>query len=103
MPPRVTVPAAGARASEIFEALDQEFETVQRALVRGGLDPDRAEEVGPDTMLALWRRSADHERLRDPALTELVTRVAGALCAEAATTEGRSDGRSPPPDDAPAE
>jgi hypothetical protein len=74
-----------------FEALDQEFETVQGALVRGGLDPDEAQVVGRHTMIALWRWSADHDRLLGPGLAELATRVADAIRLRRTTRE-RSSG-----------
>jgi hypothetical protein len=85
-----------------FEALDEDFETVLGALLRGGLDPDEAQEVGRQTLLSLWRCSADQGRLRGPALAELATRVAGALCPQGITREYSSGERSPRPGDAPA-
>jgi hypothetical protein len=107
MPPRPTADGQETSqphpATDPFGALDQEFETVQRALVRGGLDPAEALEVGGQTMMALWRWSVDDVRVRGPGLADLATRVAGAFAPEGTTRERSSGERSPRPDGARAE
>jgi hypothetical protein len=95
MPPRQTLHGPGTIGDEPprdpFQPLDQDFETVHRALIRAGLDLDEAQEVGKQTMISLWRWSADHGQVRGPELAELASRVAGALCPQKTTRE-RSSG-----------
>jgi hypothetical protein len=61
-----------------FAELDEEFQSVQRALLAAGLDRDELAEVGRAVMVALWRCSAGH-RPRGPELVELATALARAL------------------------
>jgi hypothetical protein len=82
MPDRAAVTGPGTSdqpSPDPFLPLDQDFETVQHALVRGGLDRAEAREVGRETMVALWRWSAIHGPLGAAALADLATRIAGAL------------------------
>jgi hypothetical protein len=76
-PPRGPKPAT----VDLFQALDREFEVVQRALVRADRDPREVHELGREMMVAVWRWSARHHRLRGPGAgrAKLAAQVASVL------------------------
>jgi RNA polymerase sigma-70 factor (ECF subfamily) len=65
---------AASRDKSAFAALFRHFAPRVRAfLVRGGADPDTAQEVAQEAMIMVWRRAATFDRTRASATTWIYT------------------------------